>query len=132
MVSGRPTNQAGGVVTGAGGSSNAVNGYYSQDAVIAAGGCGGWACTVCWKATRWESVIVKGNGNTRICVGYGWGRQEFPALYGWLCLYLHEAEEYTPTGLASLVAHESHRQRQPVLGLCHAGRGQPVVGGGPR
>lgn len=32
----RPTNQAGGVVTGPGGSSNAVNGYYSQLAVTAA------------------------------------------------------------------------------------------------
>ncbi len=38
VVSGRPTNQAGGVISGAGGSSNAVNGYYSLEAVNASGG----------------------------------------------------------------------------------------------
>ncbi len=37
MVSNRPTRQTGGVVTGTGGSANAVNGYYTQAAVNATG-----------------------------------------------------------------------------------------------
>lgn len=37
MVSNRPTRQTGGVVTGPGGSANAVNGYYTQAAVNATG-----------------------------------------------------------------------------------------------